>query len=119
MGTDGRLMNEVRTSMTNLTDCLLDDFRGKAVIVASRYSTDAIEQIKEEIRPYAVEQEGGSYLVLGFALGKVVDQSVHGFYWVEFEWTKEPVMVHKSIILRFLPDDEPEPEVWDDLPRLM
>jgi len=119
MGTDGRLMNEVRTLMTTYNDLLLDDFRGKSVLVASRYSTPDIEQIKEDIRPYAVEQEGGSYLVVGFALGKVVDQSIHGFYWVIFETSREPIMVHRDIILRFMTDDEPEPEVWNQLPRLM
>lgn len=112
-------MNEVRTSMTTANDLLLDDFRGKAVVVSSRFSTDKVEQIREDIRHHAVKQDDGTYLVLGFALGRVVDQSVHGFYWVEFDWSPSPVIVRRDIILKFLLDDEPEPDTWDNLPRLM
>ena len=93
------------------------DFRGKLVVVASHLIAAELEKIADDLRSYAVA-EGDTFRVSGFVLGRVLDQSVHSQYWVDFPWAS-PVQVNKANIIKVLLDDECEPDVVDGLPRLM
>jgi len=95
-----------------------DDFRGRTVLV-STHVVARLEQIREGLREHMVEHGGGLFKVNGFVLGKVVDVSVHGQYWIQFEWNDSPVQVRREAVLKILLDDEGEPDEFNGLPRLV
>lgn len=95
------------------------DYRGKTVVVATHIVVTHIEQIREELRAFVVEVASNLFKVNGFVLGKVVDVSVHGQYWVDFPWSDTPVQVQREHVVRILLDDEGEPDLVDGLPKLV
>jgi hypothetical protein len=95
------------------------DYRGKTAVVATHVVVEHIEQIREDLRDYMIETAPSRFRVSGFVLGKVVDVSIHGQYWVEFPWASAPVQVQAEHVLRVLLDDEGEPEIVMGLPKLV
>jgi hypothetical protein len=76
------------------------------------------EQFKKELRPF-VEKTGNKFRLTGFMLGKIIDVSVHGPYWIDFEWMESPIQVQQTDILRILLDDEGEPDMINGYPRIV
>lgn len=97
---------------------VMPDFLGRTVLVET-HITVRQEQLREELRDHAIDIGSGHYQVAGFVLGKLVDISIHGPYWVRFPWKDSPIQVQEDTVLGILLDDEAEPDTFNGLPRLV
>ena len=115
-------------------------FQGKLVAIAVSTCASRLDRLPEYLREHAVELPTGAYQVKGFVLATVVHHAapvnadvvapdtysqllVQLPYWTDPEGTvkEEPslTVVHSSNVIRFITDDEAEPDILCGLPRLL